>query len=157
MNEPATECTATRAVVVWKPRMVMQWKTTGSVKRIASRPLQRCTVFAVASDSRTTARRCPHIRAPVEICTNASTTANVASQTLARIGAENTVVTTSPYDDATSTRGRATRVFNSVPPPAATVAPLAALPRLRYPEHRHVRAARHEGDHRPAGASLRPW
>ena len=96
MNEPATECTATRRVVVWKPRIVTQWKTTGSVNRIASRPLQRCTCFAVASDSGTTPRSLPHIRAAVDTCTITSTKANVASQTFARIGAENTVVTTSP-------------------------------------------------------------
>ena len=42
-NEPMSECANTRAFEVWKPMMKMQWKATGSVQRIASRPDQRWT------------------------------------------------------------------------------------------------------------------
>ena len=73
--------------------MNTQWKTTGSVKRNASRPDQRCTRCTVAVGRRTMGCRCPHSRAAVVICTSASTIAAVASHTFAAIVVEKTVVT----------------------------------------------------------------
>src|SRR5918998_3390524 len=43
MKLPSSECVKTRASAVWKPRIKMQWKATGSVQRTASRPDQRWT------------------------------------------------------------------------------------------------------------------
>jgi len=40
-NVPTIEWIATRASGVWKPRIVTQWKKTGSVQTNARRPDQR--------------------------------------------------------------------------------------------------------------------
>jgi hypothetical protein len=96
---------ATRTFVVWKPRMKTQWKKTGIVHRIASRPDQRWTRFAPSKDSGTTRCSLPHIREAVSTCTHAKTIAAVANHALNAIVDENTVVTTSVYVLVTSGSG----------------------------------------------------
>jgi hypothetical protein len=101
-NDPAIECTATRASGVRKPSIVTQWKKTGSVKSTARRPDQMWTRLAFVNDRGTTAWSFPHIRDAVSTWTTASTIAAVASHALAAIVDENTVSTTSAYVELTS-------------------------------------------------------
>ena len=73
----------------------MQWKATGSVQRIASRPDQRWIGASTRGGSGMTCCSFPKIRAPVETWTIASPTAIDASHALAAIVDENTDVTMS--------------------------------------------------------------
>jgi hypothetical protein len=56
----------------------MQWNATGSVQTNASRPNQRCTRFTCGRGIRTIRSSFPKMRAPVETCTTAKTTAGDA-------------------------------------------------------------------------------
>ena len=105
MNEPAIEWIATRALGVWKPSIVTQWKKTGSVQRTARRPDQMWTRRAFVNESGTTRWSLPHIREAVSTWTTASTIAAVANQAFAAIVDENTVSTMSAYVELTSANG----------------------------------------------------
>ena len=81
-----------RLSVESNPRMKMQWKATGSVQRIASRPDQRWMRFTCSCGSRTMPWRWPKIRAAVVTCTSARMTAAVANHALPAIVDEKTDV-----------------------------------------------------------------
>ena len=129
----ATEWIATRAFGVWKPRMKTQWKKTGIVQRIASRPDHRWTPLAVSKESGTIRCSLPHIRDAVSTWTHAKTTAAVANHALNAIVDENTVVTMSVYVFVTSKSGGRGSSAGACAPEHTRVSTLAAasLDRVR--------------------------
>src|SRR4029453_303921 len=97
MNEPKIEWARTRASSVWKPRMKMQWKATGRVRRTAIRPDQRWMRFTrvrcpPGGGTGTMAVSFPKILAPVSTWTIANNAAADANQALKAIGVEKTLV-----------------------------------------------------------------
>jgi mono/diheme cytochrome c family protein len=81
--------------------MKMQWNATGSVQTNASRPDQRCTRFTCGRGIRTIRSSFPKMRAPVETCTTARTTAAVANHAFPAIVEEKTDVMASEYVEFT--------------------------------------------------------
>jgi hypothetical protein len=79
MKVPSSECAKTRASSVWNPRMKMQWKATGSVKRIASCPTAVDAIHPRRRD-RDDPGQFPKMRAPVSTCTIANTPAAVGKR-----------------------------------------------------------------------------
>ena len=74
MNEPRIEWTSTRVLGVWKPRMKMQWKATGSVRARRAAQTSGGSVHDGGGIGRTR-WSFPKMRAPVETWTIASTIA----------------------------------------------------------------------------------
>src|SRR5215210_762840 len=91
--------------------MKTQWKATGIVKRIASRPDHRWIRFTRGGGTGTMPVSFPKIRAPVRICTIAKTAAAEANQALNAIGVEKTLVTRSVYADSTLAASKVRRPY----------------------------------------------
>ena len=108
-ERPEDAMRETRGLVVWKPRMKMQWNATGSVQRTRVVPTSGARGSPCGRGIGTSRSSFPKMRAPVSTCTTASTTAAVANHALPAIGAEKTDVTMSVYAEVTLAEHRRRR------------------------------------------------